>query len=93
MEFIKKSNYKQLELESSITYWVRPRLSIVLHNKDKELLESLQSKKKIFGGVGKITKHSEESIQSSTIGKRFWINFFTFIKYPLLTQNKQIFCY
>ena len=50
MEFIKKSNYKQLELESSITYWVRPRLSIVLHNKDKELLESLQSlKKKLFG--------------------------------------------
>uniref|UniRef100_UPI00211461E4 hypothetical protein n=1 Tax=Aspergillus sclerotioniger TaxID=319627 RepID=UPI00211461E4 len=68
-----------------LTGWqVKPIFKISLHNKDRELLESI----KRYLGVGKIYKHGKDSIEFRVSGLkniRRVINHFE--KYPLITKK------
>ena len=69
---------------------VRPCFSISLHEKDKPLLQDIQS----FFGVGKIYKQGSQSIQlrvESIKDLRAIIDHFD--KYPLITKKKGIIYY
>jgi hypothetical protein len=60
-------------------------LAIVLHRKDRELLESLQS----YLGVGRISKHDKNNLQLRVQSiKEMELVFKHLDKYPLITQKR-----
>jgi len=72
--------------ELKVGWVVNQSFQISLHQKDKALLEQIQS---YFGGIGNITKLGKESLQYSlTSRKDLSIIINHFDKYPLITQKQ-----
>jgi len=66
-------------------YGVQLCFAVVLHRKDRELLESLQS----YLGVGRISKHDQNNLQLRVQSiKEIEIIFKRLDKYPLITQKR-----
>ena len=72
--------------ELKVGWVVNQSFQISLHQKDKALLEQIQS---YFGGIGNITKERENSLQYRiTSRKDLSIKINHFDKYPLITQKQ-----
>ena len=72
----------------NVTQWtVKPRFSIGLHKKDREILDLIKS---YFGGVGTISAQSKDSVQYRVASLKDLnaIIIPHFDKYPLITQKK-----
>ena len=67
-----------------IGWLVAPRFSIILHERDKPLLEQIKN----FFGVGCIIKSGSKSIQFQVVSvKDFRVIIDHFDKYPLITEK------
>jgi hypothetical protein len=71
--------------ESKTGYRVQPCFQIGLHEKDKALLDLIQTS---LGGIGNTTKHGKDSIQYRVSSiKELQVIIDHFDKYPLITQK------
>ena len=77
-----------LKEPKNVTHWtVKPRFSIGLHKKDREILDLIKS---YFGEVGTISAQSKDSVQYRVASLKDLNDIIIphFEKYPLITQKK-----
>ena len=83
MSIVKKSDYK-------VGWQVNPFVTIVLHKKDKAVLEAIKK----FFGADSINHHGPQLLQFRIYNKKDLASvIFHFKKFQLFTKNGQTLCY